>query len=306
MDKPKRLRQKDIQAVLEKRQDGTDKSISIWYRPAFDKALVEVVGSFSRSAAMVFSEVWKKQLESGCNVLVIEGTNTEPYKRIVNWINMCIDEGNDVKFPDIDENEHQLHVLIEVIATANALKIPEMSLQAGLKKRGPSYARKHIIDLDLVERIYDQNDKEYPDDLQEIAAISIFEAWWTKKLDEPEYDEYMSFLEQMRAEYPKLDENLHDQFQKKKDFIEGKRDEKKHLRDAEASAALAGGGMGANEGWATVDVQPAAITAGGGWDSVQVDGAAETGGNDWNNAGADASAGGSINNAWGGISSGAW
>lgn len=116
----------------------------------------------------------------------------------------------------------------------------------------------------------------------------------------------MSFLEQMRAEYPKLDENLHDQFQKKKDFIEGKRDEKKHLRDAEASAALAGGDMGANEGWATVDVQPAAITAGGGWDSLQVDGAAETGGNDWNNAGTDASAGGSSNNAWGGISSGAW
>jgi hypothetical protein len=88
-------------SVLEKRQDGTDKSISIWYRPAFDKALVEIVGSFSRSAAMVFSEVWRKQLESGSNVLVIEGTNTEPYKRIVNWINMCIDEGNDVKFPDV-------------------------------------------------------------------------------------------------------------------------------------------------------------------------------------------------------------
>lgn len=50
---------------------------------------------------MVFSEVWKKQLESGSNALVIKGTNTEPYKRIINWINLCIDEGNDVKFPDV-------------------------------------------------------------------------------------------------------------------------------------------------------------------------------------------------------------
>lgn len=150
-------------------------------------------------------------------------------------------------------------------------------------QRAPGYARKHIIDLDLVERIYDQNDKEYQDDLQEIAAISIFEAWWTKKLDEPAYEEYMSFLEQMRIEYPKLDEDLHDQFQKKKDFIEGKREEKKRFRDAEASVGRAA----ADEGWDSVDVKPTAVTAGGEWGSEQVDGAAEAGGDDWNNAGAD-------------------
>lgn len=221
----------------------------------------------------------------------------------------------------IDENSHQLHVLLEVIATANFLKIPEGSLQAGLKKvcavpcghrlqvtdefqRAPGYARKHIIDLDLVERIYDQTDLEYPDDLQEIAAISIFEAWWTKKLDEPEYDEYVSFLEQMRIDYPKLDEDLRNQFQKKKEFIEGKREEKKRLRDAEASAALTSGGMGADEGWDSVDVQPAAVTAGGGWDSQQMDGAADAGGDDWNDAGADTSAKGTIDNAW--VGAGTW
>ncbi|ROW07243.1 hypothetical protein VMCG_03820 [Cytospora schulzeri] len=300
--KPKRLRKKDIEAILEKRQDGTDRLISIWYRPSHNEPLAQLVTGFSRSAAMVFSVVWKKQLESGSNVLVLKGSNMEPYKRILDWINICVDAGNDVKFPDIDENEHQLHVLLEVIATANFLKIPEMSLQAGLKKRAPTYARKHIIDLDLVERIYDKNDKEYPDDLQEIAAMSIFEAWWTKKLDEPEFDEYMSFLEQMRAEYPKLDEDLRDQFQKKKEFIEGKRDEKKRLRDAEASTALAG----ADEGWASASVEPAAVTVGGGWDSAQVDGAAEAGGNDWNNTGDGTSLEANTGNTWGGTSSAIW
>lgn len=33
-----------------------------------------------------------------------------------------------------DERPHQLHVLLEVIAAANVLKIPEGSLQNGLKK----------------------------------------------------------------------------------------------------------------------------------------------------------------------------
>lgn len=152
-------------------------------------------------------------------------------------------------------------------------------------QRAPGYARKHIIDLDLVERIHDKNDKEYTDDLQEIAAISIFEAWWTKKLDEPEYDEYMDFLEQMRAEFPKLDEDLHSQFQKKKDFIEGKRDEKKRLRDAEANAALAGGGLDADNGWGTFGVQPVAVTADDGWSPQQVDGTAQARGYSWDNAG---------------------
>ncbi|KUI72282.1 hypothetical protein VM1G_07742 [Cytospora mali] len=300
--KPKRIRQKDIQAIVEKRDDGKDKLIQIWYRPAFNMPLVPLVTAFSRNAAMVFSEVWKKELESGSSLLVLKGTNMEPYKLILDWINMCVEEGNDIKFPEIDENEHQLHVLLEVIATANALKIPEMSLQSGLKKRGPSYARKHLIDLDIVERIYDENDKEYTDDLREIAAISIFEAWWTKKLDESEYDEYMSFLEQMRVEFPKLDEDLRVQFQKKKDFIEGKRDEKKRLRDTEASAALAG----VDEGWDSVDVQPAAIAVGGGWDSTEVDGAAEAGGNDWNNAGVATSAEQDTNQMWGSTSVNIW
>lgn len=135
---------------------------------------------------------------------------------------------------------------------------------ADATQRAPVYARKHLIDLDIVERIYDENDKGYTDDLQEIAAISIFEAWWTKKLDEPEHDEYMGFLEQMRAEYPKLDEDLRTQFQKKKDFIEGKREEKKRLRDSEASAPLTDGAMGVGKGWDMVDAQPVAVAAGGG------------------------------------------
>lgn len=92
-------------SILEKRQEGTDRSIEIWYRPAFDEPVKQLVKDFSRNAAMVFSEVWKRQLERSpdSKVLMLKGANTKPYERILNWINMCIDEGNDVKFPDVSQ-----------------------------------------------------------------------------------------------------------------------------------------------------------------------------------------------------------
>lgn len=283
--------------------------------------------AFSRAALSIFSPVWKKKLDANPEYLVVDGKHLEVYKMILDWIKLCIDEGNDVKFPDVsghpqtrmapkvnanaqieeieadpeqrdDERAHPLHVLLEVIAVANILKIPEGSLQNGLKKvttspcpnllphqptyhvytqRAPGYARKHLIDLGFAERIYaSETDDELTADLREAAAISIFEAWWTRKLDEPEYDQYMSFLEQMRVEYPQLDEDLHKQFNKKKEFIESKREEKKRARAAEGAGGFGAGfdavnnGAAADGGWETgaVDVADGASDAGDGWNQA--------------------------------------
>lgn len=141
-------------------------------------------------------------------------------------------------------------------------------------QRLPGCARKHIIDLDTVARIYSKEDSDYDDGLQETAAISIFEAWWTYKLEDAEFDEYMSRLEDMRVEYPQLDADLHQQFDRKKEFIEGKREERKRNRDGEGSAPYANTGFD----------NPGGATASGGWDSV--DGAGDTGGDGWNQAAA--------------------
>lgn len=83
----------------------------------------------------------------------------------------------------------------------------------------------------------------------------------------------MSFLEQMRVDYSQLDEDLHEQFNKKKEYIEGKREEKKRAR-AEASGAP---GFDAANG-----------SADGGWDNASVgvaDGAGDAG-DGWNQAAA--------------------
>ncbi|KAJ0108991.1 hypothetical protein J7T55_005539 [Diaporthe amygdali] len=286
--RPRRLRQKDLEELREKHDNGEDKLIPIWQRAGPKEPLTLVIQGFSRSALMTFSPVWKKELEANPSSLVLRGPHLGVYKLILDWINLCIAEGNDVKFPDIEEPEnepeehgldyerpHQLHVLLQIIAAANHLEIPEASLQTGLKKRAPGHARKHVISLDFVERIYsEENYAEYTDDLREIAAISIFEAWWTFKLDGPESDQYISWLEQMRVDYPQLDADLHQQFDKKKEFIESKREERRRARDAEVSAPSAENGFD----------NPGDPIATGGWDSV--DGAGGADGDGWNQAAA--------------------
>ncbi|POS73242.1 hypothetical protein DHEL01_v208368 [Diaporthe helianthi] len=303
--KPKRLRQKDLEEIRDKHLVGDDKLIPVWQRADRSAPLTPFVDAFSRAALATFSPVWKKKLDANPEFLVVDGKHLGVYKLVLDWIKLCIDEGNDIKFPDIeeietdpeqrdDERPHPLHVLLEVIAVANILKIPEGSLQNGLKKvnniplpcclfqsayhintqRAPGYARKHLIDLGFVERIYGSDNKEeLTSDLREAAAISIFEAWWTRKLDEPEYDQYMSFLEQMRVDYPKLDEDLHEQFDKKKEYIEGKREEKKRARA---------------EGAGQTGLDAASGRADGGWDTAAVDvkeGAGDAG-DEWNQAAA--------------------
>ncbi|KAL1859052.1 hypothetical protein Daus18300_009690 [Diaporthe australafricana] len=287
--KPKRLRQKDLEELRGKVELGEDKQIPIWQKAGPGQPHTPFIDGFSRDALMTFSPCWKSELEAAPAFLTVQGPYLNAYKLLLNWIKLCVEEGNDIKFPDIDEPEneptehqlkpkresqHQLRTLLDVIAAANHVKIPEGSLQTGLKKRLPGCARKHILDLDTVERIYSNEDPDYDDDLQEAAAISIFEAWWTYKLDDAEFDDYMSRLEDMRVEYPQLDADLHQQFDRKKEFIEGKREERKRNRDGEGSAPYANTGFD----------NPGGGTTSAGFDSVG--GAGDTGGDGWSQAAA--------------------
>lgn len=66
----------------------------------------ELQHKFSRGAASVFSEVWRDQLKGGGGAIVIHeksrpGNYLEPYKRILAWIDLCVEEGNDIKFPEV-------------------------------------------------------------------------------------------------------------------------------------------------------------------------------------------------------------
>lgn len=320
------------------RLDGTEKFVTIFKRTGKGRPLEVYRDRFPRKALTVFSEVWKKELdrEGNAGLLVIEemSGNMLPYDLILNWMELCIEEGNDIKFPEvsavlhylavdqlsgtlqfptiysrdvlytdnmndiqIDEGHNQLHVLLDVIAVADYIKIPGKSLQEPLKKSAIKYARKNLIDIDYVARLYDTADDD--DDgadrpLQEAAAASIFEAWWTRQLDDPEFDEYCSHVEQLRVEFEQLDHDLNARFEEKKDFMGKKREERRNAAKAGYNPIITDVGRngGADGGWGTAATE--ASVAEGEW--------AAGGGDDYDANGGDAQ----TSSGWGTGGGGGW
>lgn len=170
----------------------------------------------------------------------------------------------------IEEGLNQLHVLLDVITVANYIQIPGKSLQEPLKKVAIRYARKNLIDIDYVARLYDTADPDYDGGdrlLQEAAAASIFEAWWKCKLDQPEFDEYCSHVADLRAEFGQLDADINACVNEKKDFLEKKRDERRAKFTANPTVSV------------VPDVVAASDGADGGWGNAATEAAATD--NEW-------------------------
>lgn len=185
----------------------------------------------------------------------------------------------------IINSDHALHLLLDIIHVADHLKIPEMSLQAHLKKAAIKYARHNLIDIEYIERIYDEQHPLYTDisePLREAAAASIFEGWWNCVLDGPEYDDYCSYLEQMRAKFPKLDEALNKRFDEKKEYIQKKREEKREERRQGRASAGGGGGHSGYRASSAVDY-PEASGPDGGWGDAAATTGEDTAG-EWSTA----------------------
>lgn len=84
--------------------------------------------------------------------------------------------------------------------------------------------------------------------LEEAVCASIFEAWWSRTLDEPDYDEYAACIEELRELYPKLHKGLNESFDSKKAFIEQKKAERKGQKGQRTSANDNGHNTYGNEG----------------------------------------------------------
>lgn len=87
--------------IATKKGEGKDKTITIYYRPTQGHGLLPFLHKFSRTAATVFSKTMENQLGESGTYAVIEGTNLKAYKQIFDWINMCVNVGNDEKFPEV-------------------------------------------------------------------------------------------------------------------------------------------------------------------------------------------------------------
>lgn len=116
-------------------------------------------------------------------------------------------------------------------------------MQIPLLKKLLPLSRKAIIPLDLVRQIFDSFSPLNALGLQEVAATSIFEAWYTWKLEEDCYDEYMYELTDLRDGIPELDQCLHEAVEKKDAWIKERREKKRREREeAETSTGEHGGG----------------------------------------------------------------
>lgn len=97
--------------LRDKHQSGEDKLIPIWQKAGLKQPLTPFVDAFSRTALATFSPIWKKKLDANPEFLVLDGPYLGTYKLILDWIKLCIDEGNDVKFPDVSSPTHESALL---------------------------------------------------------------------------------------------------------------------------------------------------------------------------------------------------
>lgn len=162
-------------------------------------------------------------------------------------------------------------------------------------------AKKQLMTWDDVEWFYQTSFPSYlPEDqvnpLREVAATSVFWAWWNARLDSEETPEEMCILDELRQENKQLDDDLHAWCERNEKEVRRKWAEKDQAKKYGGQASTGDGG-----GWD----QPAATSGGGGgWDQPSADGAnggwdaaAPTGTSDWENP-AGAVSNGAGGNTW--------
>ncbi len=160
-----------------------------------------------------------------------------------------------------------------------------------------------------VEYFYDK----YEDNgLRDVAAASVFFAWWRGALDEEDTPDDMCFLSLLREELPALDEDLHKWAEKNEEEVRAKwskKDEEKRGGGGGggtgfgADSGFAGGG-GGSAGWGQDNDQDTAgskgdwttgADGGGAGNNEWEASAAHASGNDWEKENVAPSAGSSLN-----------
>lgn len=176
-------------------------------------------------------------------------------------------------FPQLeDDTPNLLSSYANVIIAATYLGIPARDLADGLTKRMQGIARKVLMSWDEVEWFYTSPAlNNCKDSLREVAAASVFWAWWNAVLNEEDTPEDMDVLEEMRVNIPKLDDDLHDWCERNETEVRKKWEEKKTKKESCVSDDA-----GAFQGWDTIGIGKNAARGGDGggggiWDTGDTD-----------------------------------
>ncbi|EXJ87788.1 hypothetical protein A1O1_04715 [Capronia coronata CBS 617.96] len=251
-------------------------TISIFYKPTKSAALQLLDGKFPQDAAMVFCDRIRRELldNSGTKSFTVTGNDVTGLNEVLAWIKQCVSEGSIIKYKDLsDDTPNLLTAYANVIVSATYLGIPARDLAEGLTKRMQAIARRVLMSWDEVEWFYNSPAlRACGDSVREVAAASIFWAWWNRKLDDEETPDDMMFLDVLRQEISKLNDDLHNWCDRNEQAIRAKWEEKKNGRAAETAGAdsfqndgLTSRGVGG--GWDDTAASPTGAGAGsGGWD----------------------------------------
>ena len=131
------------------------------------------------------------------------------------------------------------------VESADYLGIPKRDFADSFNKKLQAIARKIQMSWDEVGHFYTHY---YDSGLSEIAAISIFNAWWNGKLDEEERSDDMETLADLRGMFKDFDEDLKQCFINKKADVENRWAEKKKAREEAENTAPNAGGFGESNG----------------------------------------------------------
>ncbi|EXJ67508.1 uncharacterized protein A1O5_09521 [Cladophialophora psammophila CBS 110553] len=186
---------------------------------------------------MIFCDRIRHDLmENNSKSFTIVGGDLNGLKEVLAWIKQCIAEQSIVKFKDLDDDKSDLFTsYANVVISAYYLGIPPRDLSDHILKRMFAIARKQLMSWEEVEWFYTTHSlatlpAEKEKAIREVAATSVFWAWWNGKLDENETPEEMMTLSVLRQENSKLDQDLHDWCWRNEAEVRQKWEEKDQLK----------------------------------------------------------------------------
>ncbi|KAK5190181.1 hypothetical protein LTR99_003553 [Exophiala xenobiotica] len=251
-----------------------DPAISIFYRPNKKSPLQLLDGKFSRDAAMIFCDRIRRDLMNNNNSksFTINGGDLTGVKEVLLWIKQCVSEQSIVKYRELEDDTPELFKsYANVIISATYLGIPARDLADGLVKRMVGISRKVLMSWEDVEWFYKSPALDACNEsVRQVAAASVFYGWWNGKLNEEETPEDLMFLDVLRSEIPKLDQDLHDWCERNEQTVREKWAEKRRAKEEEQAGfdnAGDAGGFSSGGGGAGWDNPGETTTGGSGWDT---------------------------------------